>query len=151
MLTFLIWIGSMLCTNLSYFICRISVNSYQPWIVSSYEYFLQKKISLLGKKIEVCGNYLNFQHFTDSKKKAFCGNYSWKYGFIPNSPHLSDHKSDLGWLKNLQVIWQCWTEGRRSMAVAEDLRPFLVTSYILLSWNIENLLLNHHILTTCVA
>ena len=28
---------------------------------------------------------------------------------------------------------------------------FLVTSYILLSWNIENLLLNHHILTTCVA
>ena len=28
---------------------------------------------------------------------------------------------------------------------------FLVTYYILLSWNIENLLLNHHILTTCVA
>ena len=28
---------------------------------------------------------------------------------------------------------------------------FLITSYILLSWNIENLLLNHHILTTFVA
>ena len=28
---------------------------------------------------------------------------------------------------------------------------FLVTSYILLSWNKENLLLKHHILTECVA
>ena len=38
------------------------------------------KIQLIREKIEICGNYLNFLQFQNSKENSFCGNYMRNYG-----------------------------------------------------------------------
>jgi hypothetical protein len=51
---------------------RISANSFHPRILS------EAKIQFIRQQIEICGNYLNFLQFQNSKKNSFRGNYMSK-------------------------------------------------------------------------
>ena len=73
------------------------------------------KNQFIRYKIEICGNYLDFLHFTDSKKNSFLRNHSRKYGIwlvswcklLKSSQNSYPTFARCPYLNNLECVGYC--------------------------------------------